>query len=37
VDPRGRAGEIVNLVDLDEERVRDVVTEQLEVSIVEQM
>ena len=34
---RGRAGEIVDLVDLDVERERHVVADQLEMLVVEQM
>ena len=37
MDRRGRAGEIVDLVDLDIERKRDVVAHQLERLMVEQM
>ena len=37
VDRRGRAGQIVDLVDLDIERKRHVVAHQLEVRVVEQM
>ena len=37
MDRRGRAGEIVDLVDLDIERKRDVVAQQLEMRIVEQI
>ena len=37
VDRRGRAGEVVDLVDLDVEREGDVVPDQLEARIVEQM
>jgi hypothetical protein len=37
VDGRRRASEIINLIDLDEERVGDVVTEKLEPLVVEQM
>jgi hypothetical protein len=37
VDRRSRAGEIENLIDLYEERVRDVVAEQLEGLVTEQV
>src|SRR5262249_47549483 len=37
VNGRGRAGEVVDLVDLDIERKRHVVTHELEVVVIEQM
>ena len=37
VHRRGRAGEVVDLVDLDVERERHVVADQLEMLVVEQM